>query len=211
MKTLQEIANDYIECPTEENFKKLYTRIDIGLKVYIWSFIKHKADRKELLLELIARTYYKIIKNISQYNPIYNFSTWAYTIAKHESLLEIKRGNRYVSLDSIIDPMNLDDESNCTDTEFVGINNEFIDNNDILEYSEEQQERIHLYNATVREIDQLPEQYRDILIEREFNDLPYEDIANKYDMNLNTVRSRIHLARLLVQSNVKKNYISIFN
>lgn len=48
------------------------------------------------------------------------------------------------------------------------------------------------------EIDQLPHEYRTPLMMREFDQLPYQEIAEQLDLNLNTVKSRIARGRAMI-------------
>ena len=44
-------------------------------------------------------------------------------------------------------------------------------------------------------MDRLPEQYKGILIDREINEMKYSEIADKYGLEINTVKTRIIRAR----------------
>ncbi|MGF1665298.1 MAG: sigma-70 family RNA polymerase sigma factor [Acidimicrobiia bacterium] len=65
----------------------------------------------------------------------------------------------------------------------------------------------HLLRATAiddvrKAIAALPEVLRTVLIEREYHDGSYEEIAHKFDLPLNTVRTRIHRARKALEESL---------
>jgi DNA-directed RNA polymerase specialized sigma24 family protein len=57
-----------------------------------------------------------------------------------------------------------------------------------------------VYDEVIEEIKTLPEPYRQVLMDREFDKLKYEEIAEKRNIKINTVRSRIHVAKKLVKN-----------
>jgi DNA-directed RNA polymerase specialized sigma24 family protein len=57
-----------------------------------------------------------------------------------------------------------------------------------------------VYEEVMEEISSLPSPYRDVLQDREIGKLKYEEIAEKRNIKINTVRSRIHVAKKLVKN-----------
>jgi RNA polymerase sigma-70 factor (ECF subfamily) len=57
-----------------------------------------------------------------------------------------------------------------------------------------------VYDEVMTEIGALPASYRDVLEDREISKLKYEEIAKKRNIKINTVRSRIHVAKKLVKN-----------
>lgn len=207
MTSIQDLALGYINNPNNENFKNLYLRVNNGLRAYIWNIIKtFKCSKSDLLNELTSRTYYKMIKNIHQYSPIdYQFSTWLYTIARNEALMELKKSSRFVYLEDLKNNLGTDSiskELNTSDIleEYV----DFVDSVDTIEKTEKNNKIYNKYKSVLNEINNLPQIYKFILIDREINNMKYEEIAEKYQLNLNTVRSRIRLGRLLIKERIKK-------
>jgi len=56
-----------------------------------------------------------------------------------------------------------------------------------------------VYQEVIDEIYNLPEPYQQVLFDREVEKLKYEEIAAKRNVNINTVRSRIHVAKKLIR------------
>jgi DNA-directed RNA polymerase specialized sigma24 family protein len=88
-----------------------------------------------------------------------------------------------------------------TDIDVIG-NSLFLvdDSRDNLEkeYSLE-----NLYTATMLAIKEMPESLeKSILIDKELNKMKGADIADKYEMNLNTVKTKIRKARKILKDSV---------
>lgn len=62
-------------------------------------------------------------------------------------------------------------------------------------------ERKELVLAAVRS---LPEEFREVIVLRDFQDLPYEEIAGLLEVPTGTVRSRLHRARLDLRERLKR-------
>jgi RNA polymerase sigma-70 factor, ECF subfamily len=185
---IQVIAERYLENKSQRNFKALYDRISPGIFHLCFNILKEK----ELAEDALANTFSKIWTKIHQYSPERaNFSTWAYNIAKNESLLIVKNNKRYYRGDTItIDHLN------------------FLENSDEAPHEMTQEpewefdEKITLeqyYSAVVDELHNLPEIYRDIMIDREINGLKYKEISDKYGIKRRSIATRIRRARAKIQ------------
>jgi RNA polymerase sigma-70 factor (ECF subfamily) len=192
---LQTIAMNYINDKTDENFTKLFYRINPGLKKYISGFFKNTLDNRTD--DVVSKTFYKAFKNIHQYNPEWNFSTWIYRIARNEALQELNKMKRFVYFSQFINS----DGEQIDPLEFNGIN---LD--DYIYNDEDKETAINdLYNLAINEINNLPILYKNILIDREINKLKYKDLAEKYNLNINTLKSRIRLGRQKIKAVLLKH------
>jgi RNA polymerase sigma-70 factor (ECF subfamily) len=151
------------------------------LKYFIWKFFNDDDEADEVL----HNTLYKIFKGLAKYNSEYRFTTWIYTIAKNEALLhqhnlKIKHAT---SLDTMLRlPYIPDDSQKMQETE------NFIES---------------LYLATSSAINSMPDGIeKSILIDRELNSMKGNEIAEKYQMNLNTVKTKIRKARKTIKESV---------
>jgi len=67
-----------------------------------------------------------------------------------------------------------------------------------------QLERGELEAALQRAITELPEERRIVVVLRDLEGLPYEEIAEALDLPVNTVRSRLHRARLDLKAKLER-------
>lgn len=166
---------------TERDRNRLASIMYPKLKYFIWKFFNN-ADETE---EVLHNTLYKIFKGITSYSDSYRFTTWIYTIAKNEALLhQHKLKVQYAtSLDNLAKPLNIADDSINTFEKEI-----YLDN---------------LYSMTREELSNLPECIeKSILIDKELNHMRGNEIAEKYEMNLNTVKTKIRKARKMLKEAV---------
>jgi RNA polymerase sigma-70 factor (ECF subfamily) len=166
---------------TERDRNRLASIMYPKLKYFIWKFFNN-ADETE---EVLHNTLYKIFKGITSYSDNYRFTTWIYTIAKNEALLhQHKLKVQYAtSIDNLAKPLNLVDDSINTFEKEI-----YLD---------------HLYTMTREELSNLPDCLeKSILIDKELNQMRGNEIAEKYDMNLNTVKTKIRKARRMLKDAV---------
>lgn len=166
---------------TERDRNRLASIMYPKLKYFIWKFFNN-ADETE---EVLHNTLYKIFKGITSYSDSYRFTTWIYTIAKNEALLhQHKLKVQYAtSLDNLAKPLNLADDSVNTFEKEI-----YLD---------------HLYTMTREELSNLPDCIeKSILIDKEIHHMRGNEIAEKYEMNLNTVKTKIRKARKMLKEAV---------
>jgi len=61
-----------------------------------------------------------------------------------------------------------------------------------------------LYNDTKKAIEELPNHYKTVMLLYLLEDRPYEDIATILEININTVKSKIHRAKKIIQRKLKE-------
>ena len=141
--------------------------------------VKNKDDAEDLTL----MTFGKAFRYLDKYTPQYAFSTWLYRIALNNSIdfLRVKNNMpQYFEEDlytnsttSIIDQS----EDNLQRTP----EDEIID-----------KQRLQLLRAAVSE---LPERYRRVIELRYYEDLAYEEIAERLELTLSNVKIQIMRAK----------------
>ena len=62
-----------------------------------------------------------------------------------------------------------------------------------------------IYESVLDEIRDLPELYRDIMIDREINNMKYKDIAEKYGIKKRSIATRIRRARVKIRKKMQGN------
>jgi RNA polymerase sigma-70 factor, ECF subfamily len=126
-------------------------------------------------LDLTQEVFYKAFINIEKYRGDSLFSTWLYRISINISKNYFRKNRRQVN--------NFDDDF------FNRIEDKsLLDANDDIE----QRELLRmLYGA----LDKIDYQYRGVLILKEINQLPYEEISQITGLEMGTVKSRVYRAK----------------
>ena len=186
-KNIQKLAEDFITAKNDKNFKVLFERLRPGILNHCYLILKDQ----ELAEDAFLNTMSKIWLKIEQYNNERgNFSTWCYNIARNESLLLMKSRKRYYShTDSELEFLS----SKNTIGDIGGQYN--LEDDPTYAFYNEGSNLDEVYESVLDEIRDLPELYRDIMIDREINHMKYKDIAEKYGIKKRSIATRIRRAR----------------
>lgn len=139
----------------------------------IYRFLVRLTRSPDDALDLTQETFIHAWEALERWRPEARFSTWLFQIARNQALDLLRRSRR---------------------AEFVP-----LEDNDALpcpastpEAALETRQRIH---GLERALARLPTEHREILLLREIEALPYEEIAAVLDIGLGTVKSRLARAR----------------
>jgi DNA-directed RNA polymerase specialized sigma24 family protein len=70
------------------------------------------------------------------------------------------------------------------------------------DYLDEDDKMMETYEKTLHAIDALKDMYKGILVDRLINEMKYEDIAQKHNLPLQTIKNRIRRGKAIVSENV---------
>jgi len=187
-ESLQEIAIAFVTDRSEAAFTKLYHRLKPGLTNLV---MKYHQD-EDTVSEILSITLSKAYTFVDLYDSRWNYSTWVYKICQNECLMELRRKNSLYNLDTLKD---FNSKTNAVNRD------DWIDNAEFSDMVPDEGLESHdAYVEIMKVISLLPDQYREILHDREIHKLKYEEIAEKRNMKINTVRSRIHVAKKLAKN-----------
>lgn len=191
----RELAENFYASRSEKDYNPLYQKVKPGLKSYIFNIVKDSKATDDIL----SNTLIKLWTKIDQYKPEYQITTWLYKIAFNECLGYIRKRNRKYSLDvmreygvevtdshtttNISDNLILDPEEQKTEADYYREDG----------YLQEQ------YESAIQCINNLKPMYRSIMQDRLFNNMKYKDLADKYDVSLQTIKNRVRRGKVLIQ------------
>lgn len=183
--TTEKAKRDYIllRQALDHNDQKAYAEL---MKLYrdsiyyiLVKIVKNSDDAEDLTLE----TFGKAFKYLDKYSPQYAFSTWLFRIAVNNSIDFIRHKNNIPQ---------------CVDSEFTDYEPE-----QLIEHTQSEvtptpedhvmdKQRIEMLRLAVR---QLPDKYRKVVELRYFEDLSYEEIADRLNITLSNVKIQLLRAK----------------
>jgi len=141
--------------------------------------------------EVAQEVFLSAFKSIHQFRGDANFSTWLYRIAFNQASTRRKSlqlaQQRHVPLDG---------------TELIGDGDAFADPEKTAQDRETQQ-------RVQRALNSLPKDDAAIIILRDLQDAPYEEVAQMLEIPVGTVKSRLHRARRALKELLAPQYCLI--
>lgn len=204
-KSIQELAEKFLETTLEKDFKYLYDRIKPGLLNHCKSILIDE----EIAQDAVSKTFEKIWVKVAQYDPARgNFSTWAYNIARNESLLIKKNSKKFTPL--VYESVELEGRDYDEFIPLSDITLEGIFSEPEWEINNQEGGFDDLYEVVLEKMEHLPAIYKDILMDREIHKMKYQEIADKYSMKKRAIATRIRRARIKIREmfpGIKLNFI----
>jgi RNA polymerase sigma-70 factor (ECF subfamily) len=152
---------------------------------------------RDLAEDIFQETFIKVINTfkLGTYNEEGKFLPWAMRIA-HNLIIDHFRRTNKVSFVS---------ESSSLKADFNIFSTLKLEDENI----EDQITRTELENQMVDLVEYLPEMQRDILKMRLFQDLSFQDIADKEDISINTALGRMRYALINLRKLIEKHQLVI--
>ena len=149
--------------------------------------VKNKDDAEDLTL----MTFGKAFRYLDKYTPKYAFSTWLYRIALNNSIDFLRVKNNM--------PQYFEEDLYTSSTTSIIDKSE-----DNLQRTPEEEiidtQRLQLLRAAVSE---LPDRYRRVIELRYYEDLAYEEIAERLSLTLSNVKIQIMRAKQMLAELMK--------
>lgn len=192
----REMTSNFLRTKSEKDFTTLFYRIKPGLTSYTNKIVKDKEIAEDIAINTLTKMWTKI----DQYDPQYQITTWLYRIAFNESLAYLNKQNKTSSLDQLSE---FGVEVNMSGT--VDINDLIIgaEINTEQDFIDEDNAIMEKYTKALNAIQGLKGMYKEIMIDRLINNMKYDDIAQKYNVNLQTVKNRIRRGKAIIVENIE--------
>ncbi len=168
-------------------FETLLTRHKSGIYNFLYRFI----GSKELAEEAFQEVFVRVIKSAENYSPQAKFTTWVYTIARNYCI-DQSRKNRLRKVTSL-DEKDRENEMSLADK----IPDEKANPADDIAANQ-------MMGHLERILNEMNPDQKEVFLLRERQGLPFEDIAKVVGSSINTVKSRMRYALLLIQDEFKK-------
>lgn len=163
---------------SQQAFGELYNRYRSGM----YTFVCHIVQEKEEAEDICMISFEKAFRQLASYNGVNKFSTWLYTIARNTAL----------------------DHKDKASTRARKMEAEGSEQEQTVEVADDRlppdeeiirgQDHEHLLSC----IDKLPDHYRIVANMCFIDNLGYKEIAEKADIPIGTVKTRISRARGLL-------------
>jgi len=177
-----------------------------------WAYSKlMQRHQKSVFLQMLKRTqnrdeandltieaFSKAFRHLQKYVPRFAFQTWLIKIAVNNYIdYNRKRRISYVSLDNSIDENSINSFADLFSSNDYNPEEVFI-----------QQQELERIKCLMK---QIAKPYQAILEMRFYEDLSYEEISEKLEMPLGTVKTQIFRGRNALKILIEKNKESIFS
>lgn len=130
------------------------------------------AKNEQDALDIVQESIYKGLSNIDKLNSIDAIKPWFYRLLINTAIDVLRKNKKYVLIDDSIE----------------------IENN--ITYDKDSEIDIQ------RALDNLPTEYKSIIIMRYFEDMKISDIASILDENVNTIKTRLYKALKLLKIDI---------
>lgn len=194
----------WLNTKDEKYFNEVYAQIHKGLFRHVNRIVRDE----DIAHDIVSDTFCSILQNISQYDQSRGaFSTWVYNIAQNAAYawLNLEKKQEKLRQDCIPQLYSIKGIFATDYHEDQKIKEEYIES---LENPDIDSEVLlgKVHQRVIFEIQQLSDIYRDCVYDREIRGLSYHSIAQRRNLKINTVKSKIRLGREIVMHEVI-NYI----
>lgn len=169
----------------EHKFGDLVDRYQGRLVNYLFRMLRNQDDA----LDLAQEVFLKIHGALDRFDPKYRFSTWMFRVAQNAAIDQIRK--RRLKLVSLHRPDDGESEGGDWDLPSDGPS----------PYRETRNVERGL--AIGKAIDQLPWEYRELIMLRHYAELSYDDIASLKDMPLGTVKNKLFRGRQMLKEKLE--------
>ncbi len=169
----------------QERFAELVQRYERRLINYVYRMIRNYEDAHDLAQEIFIKVYMAL----DRYDPKYQFSTWIFRIAQNAAIDQIRKKT-------------LPEESLTKEDRQEGGERQMQIEADVVS-PYRAVFNIEMADAIETAVQDLPEDYRDLIELRHFAELSYDEIAEVKQLPLGTVKNKLFRARNMLKERLE--------
>jgi RNA polymerase sigma factor (sigma-70 family) len=170
----------------EKAYAELMKRYRKPVYHTLLKMVRNQDDAEDLTIEAFAKAF----RNLPKFKKEYTFSTWLFRIATNNCIDYIRKKK--------LETMSI--STSYTDDNGDPVDIDIRDENLNPQESTINAQKIELVHSFVS---QLPAKYQQLVALRYFEELSYEEIAERIEAPLGTVKAQLHRARELLYDIVK--------
>jgi RNA polymerase sigma-70 factor (ECF subfamily) len=156
----------------------------------LYSYAVYMTGDRDEASDLLQETFLKAFRFFDKFEAGTNAKAWLYRIMRNTYINEYRRVKR------LPDIVEYDEQV----SHYKMVNSETIGSEDMRRKVDGEMFDDEIAGA----IASLPEKFKSVVILRDVEDLPYEEIAAALEIPIGTVRSRLHRARVLLFDALKQ-------
>lgn len=143
--------------------------------------------------DVVQETFLRVYINLERYDPAQKFSTWIYRIGTNLCIDHLRKRKRKkdVSLDA-----NVYDSDSADGYDLMPADEQHRPDNQLVLSETKRQIRDML--------DQLPDQYKSIVILRYLHDMSLQEISEVLDLPVTTIKTRLHRGREFLRNRLDR-------
>ena len=179
---------EIFEQKTGFKFDEYYTKYHPKLVRFLMTLSRDYNEAHDVATDAFMTS----LDRIDMYDPEKSvYSTWLFTIARRIMIQRLRDKNKFSSIETpnydglcLSDTLKQDDNNYENDRTFADYKSFIIQ----------------------KLIPNLPKKYADVLTLRHIKNYSYQDISDELNVNLNTIKSRIRQARILINKITNKEF-----
>ncbi|MDX1582718.1 MAG: sigma-70 family RNA polymerase sigma factor [Thermoanaerobaculia bacterium] len=175
----------------QERFAELVERYERRLVNYVYRMIRNYEDAHDLAQEIFIKVYMAL----DRYDPKYKFSTWIFRIAQNAAIDQIRK--KTLPEESLTKP----------DRDSGGERQMQIEADVVSPYRAVF--NVEMAGAIESAVQNLPEDYRELIELRHFAELSYDEIAEVKQLPLGTVKNKLFRARNMLKEQLDQYMESV--
>lgn len=157
---------------------------------HAYRMLGNAEDAEDAAQEIFIR----VFRSISHFNEESTFSTWLYKICSNVCLDVLRKRKRQNTAGTV------------SIQQYSSENEEYeLPIEDKAPTPYESAQKSEAVRVLEKALEQLGEEQRNVIVMRDINDLPYEQIAEAMNCSLGTVKSRINRSRLALRKLLEKD------